>query len=165
MKTTKRPFCIDRRKFLTAGAAAAAAGCNANKNPWRFFTEAEAQTLAAICDQIVPADEDPGAAWAGAVAYIDRQLMGHFKEHQTAYRKGIATADQLSGGNFASLSKESQMVLLQKMEKSKDTAAFVSLAVTHTMQGFYGSPRHGGNRDFASWRMLGVPSSPVRGRA
>jgi len=24
------------------------------------------------------------------------------------------------------------------------------------MQGFYGNPRHGGNRDYASYRMLGL---------
>ena len=50
------------------------------------------------------------------------------------------------------------------MEKAPESRAFFDLAVTHAMQGFYGSPRHGGNRDFASWRMLGVPVSPVRGR-
>ncbi len=38
------------------------------------------------------------------------------------------------------------------------------MVLAHTMQGFYGSPRHGGNRDYASWRMLRVPASPVRGR-
>jgi gluconate 2-dehydrogenase gamma chain len=32
------------------------------------------------------------------------------------------------------------------------------------MQGFYGDPRHGGNRDRVSWKMLGVPYPPVRGR-
>jgi gluconate 2-dehydrogenase gamma chain len=30
------------------------------------------------------------------------------------------------------------------------------MVVDHTMQGFYGSPAHGGNRDEASWKMLGV---------
>ena len=39
------------------------------------------------------------------------------------------------------------------------------MVVAHTMQGFYGSPRHGGNREAMSWRMLGVPDPPVRGRA
>ncbi len=38
------------------------------------------------------------------------------------------------------------------------------MVLDHCMQGFYGSPRHGGNKDYASWRMLGVPVSPVRGR-
>jgi gluconate 2-dehydrogenase gamma chain len=34
----------------------------------------------------------------------------------------------------------------------------------HCMQGYYGSPRHGGNRDFASWKMLGLPYPQVVGR-
>jgi len=33
------------------------------------------------------------------------------------------------------------------------------------MQGYYGSPRHGGNRDAISWRMLGLDEPPLRGRA
>jgi hypothetical protein len=33
------------------------------------------------------------------------------------------------------------------------------------MQGYYGSPRHGGNKNWASWRMLKIPTAPVRGRA
>jgi gluconate 2-dehydrogenase gamma chain len=161
----KRPHFPNRRQFLAAGAVAAAAGCGTNKSPWRFFTEAEAQTLAMICDQIIPADQDPGAAWAGVVNYIDRQLMGRYKEHQQVYREGIASANRLAGGSFATVSKERQFALLQKMmKKDKETSPFFSLAITHTMQGFYGNPRHGGNRDFVSWRMLGVPASPVRGR-
>jgi len=30
--------------------------------------------------------------------------------------------------------------------------------------GFYGDPRHGGNKDRVSWRMLGVADPPIRGR-
>jgi gluconate 2-dehydrogenase gamma chain len=28
------------------------------------------------------------------------------------------------------------------------------LAVDRTMQGFYGAPRHGGNKDYASFKMM-----------
>jgi gluconate 2-dehydrogenase gamma chain len=41
---------------------------------------------------------------------------------------------------------------------------FFYLMLTHTRQGFYGDPRHGGNRDMASWKMLNLPTPPVRGR-
>jgi gluconate 2-dehydrogenase gamma chain len=33
------------------------------------------------------------------------------------------------------------------------------------MEGYYGAPRHGGNRDAVSWRMLGLDEPPLRGRA
>ena len=38
------------------------------------------------------------------------------------------------------------------------------MVLDHTLQGYLGSPRHGGNKDYSSWRMLGVPPIPVRGR-
>jgi hypothetical protein len=34
----------------------------------------------------------------------------------------------------------------------------------HAMMGFYGDPRHGGNRERVSWKMLGVADPPIRGR-
>jgi gluconate 2-dehydrogenase gamma chain len=39
------------------------------------------------------------------------------------------------------------------------------MVIAHTMQGYYGDPRHGGNREAVSWCMLGVPVIPIRGRA
>jgi gluconate 2-dehydrogenase gamma chain len=50
------------------------------------------------------------------------------------------------------------------MERNPNTKPFFDMLVAHTMQGFYGDPRHGGNRERASWKMLGVASPPVRGR-
>jgi gluconate 2-dehydrogenase gamma chain len=43
-------------------------------------------------------------------------------------------------------------------------AAFFRLLVDHTMQGFYGSPRHGGNRDYVSYRILVIDYPQVIGR-
>lgn len=157
---------LRRRKFLQIGATAAAAGpiisCTANKSPWRFFTVEEARILEAMVDRIVPADQDPGAAWAGVVLFIDRQLMGFHKPHQPAYRKGLAEV----GKGFADLTPEQRDAALSAMDqKGAPLKPFFDLVVQHTMQGFYGTPRHGGNRDAVSWRMLGVPVPPVRGRA
>ena len=42
---------------------------------------------------------------------------------------------------------------------------FFELVRSHTFEGYYGSPRHGGNRDGVSWRMLALADPPVRGRA
>ena len=32
------------------------------------------------------------------------------------------------------------------------------------MMGFYGDPRHGGNRNRVAWTMIGMPDPPIRGR-
>lgn len=161
----RRSTQVERRKFLVAAlAGGGVAGCRASRGSWRFLTEEEAATLNAICEQIIPADDDPGAAWAGVVRYIDRQLAGHFQEHQKAYREGIAAVNRLAGRRFEELQVAQQQALLKKVEKNKQWAPFFNLVVAHAMQGFYGSPRHGGNRDWISWQMLKIPISPCRGR-
>ena len=175
-------YRLSRRKFLQAAMAVAAAtgagvGCGGSPSPWRFLTVDEARTLAAICDQIIPEDEDPGAAWAGVVNYIDRQLCGPLNRLRNSYRQGIAAVNKSSGAlygaNFAMLTSDKQVELLTLMEqgrarsdlwKGNSSQEFFALLVDQTMQGFYGDPRHGGNRDHASWKMLGIPYPPIRGR-
>lgn len=142
--------------------------CGRSKSPWRFFSMAEARTVEALCGQIVPADRDPGGAQAGAVCFIDRQLTRFYKPLRKTYRQGIAAVDRESlafaGRPFADLTAESQLAVMKRIERKPETKPFFDLLVAHTMQGFYGSPRHGGNRDRASWKMLGVAYPPVRGR-
>ena len=146
-----------RREFLAAVAVGTVA-CGGHPSPWRFLTQNEADILAAVCARIIPADQDPGAVEAGVVDFIDRQLAGFYKAHQKTYRDGLAAL-----GSFTSLSADQQTAALKDLEKKR--APFFDLVLTHTMQGYYGSPRHGGNRDAASWKMLGVPALPIRGRA
>lgn len=139
------------------------AACVVRKSPYRLFSVAEARTLAAICEQIIPADQDPGASWAGVIKYIDRQLAVKFRDQIATYRTGIALADTLAGGDFAAAAPARQFAIITQLEKQ--AKLFFEQVLAHTMQGFYGNPRHGGNRDFASWRMLGISPLPVRGRA
>ncbi len=152
---------MDRRKFIAAGLAGTAVGCGRSKSPWRFFSVEEARTVAAACAHIIPADRDPGAVEAGVVVFIDRQLTRFYKPLQKTYRDGIAAL----GHAFADLPAETQLAVLRRMEQNAGTKPFFDLLVAHTMQGFYGDPRHGGNRERVSWKMLGVASPPVRGRA
>jgi gluconate 2-dehydrogenase gamma chain len=152
------------------GAAATLGGtavsCSSSGGRWRFFTPAEALTIEAICEQIIPRDQDAGARDAGVVHYIDIQLTRHFKPHQVTYRQGLATVDSISqarqGRHFVSLAFAEQTGVLRDVQKY--AKAFFDLIVSHTMQGFYGDPRHGGNRDAVSYKMLALPTPPVRGR-
>ncbi|HOL70469.1 MAG TPA: gluconate 2-dehydrogenase subunit 3 family protein [Bryobacteraceae bacterium] len=164
---------VKRRKFLKIGLAASASGLliscgRTGGGPhWRFFTEEEARTVDAICEQIIPADDFPGASQAGVVNFIDLQLTRHYKKHRAAYRKGVANVEAVSretfGKRFTELEPQQQIEVLTTIEE-KDPA-FFALIRNHTMQGYYGDPRHGGNREWVSWKMLALASPPVRGRA
>ncbi|HEX6805144.1 MAG TPA: gluconate 2-dehydrogenase subunit 3 family protein [Terriglobales bacterium] len=174
-------YQLSRRKFLQAALLAAAAGGSgiacSSSSPWRFLRVEEARTLAAASERIIPTDEDPGAAWAGVVNYIDRQLCGPLRDLQDSYRLGIAAMNRstrlLYHSDFAFLPEAEQVELLTKMEQGQPPRAawqkissseFFSMLVDHTMQGFYGDPRHGGNRGRASWQMVGLSYPPIRGR-
>ena len=63
---------------------------------------------------------------------------------------------------FADLTIEQRFEICKALEAEQ--RPFFDLVLAHTMQGFYGNPRHGGNREYASWRMLGVTPTQVRGR-
>jgi gluconate 2-dehydrogenase gamma chain len=163
----KRSRTLNRRSALSALAAAPLISCGRSGTEYRFFDPAEARALAAFCDRLIPPDGAPGAALAGVVHYIDIQLTRRFKRFQPLYQTGLASLDESArrayGRAFADLDVAVQTALLVAMEQGKDKP-FFDLVLAHTMQGFYGSPRHGGNREGVSWTMLGVPNPPVRGR-
>lgn len=162
---------MNRRTFIETsaltGVVAAGACHQARQSQWRVFTDDEASILAALCDQIIPPDDFPGAAEAGAVEYIDRQLSGHFRDLRNLYRTGLAAANELSlqqfGRGFTAATFEQQTLITRRLEGEQPQ--FFTQLLNHTMQGFYGSPRHGGNRDAVSWHMLGLDEPPLRGRA
>jgi gluconate 2-dehydrogenase gamma chain len=164
---------------ITAVATAAGpmGACIGSLSPWRCLTQHEAGTLEAICERLIPTDKDPGATWAGVVTYIDRQLTGPFRKFRKMYRLGIAGTNATSlamfGKPFAALASTQQDSVLQSMDngqangddwKQVSAKSFFDLVLSHTIQGYYGDPRHGGNRERVSWKMLGLPYPPVRGR-
>jgi gluconate 2-dehydrogenase gamma chain len=168
---------FNRREFIQLAAGAVAAGstvsCGKFVSPWRFLTASEADTLSSLCGQIIPEDQDPGAVSAGAVNYIDVQLSSRLKRMKKVYRQGIAELNDRSfekyGKRFSRLSDQQQIEFLPAIDrdpawKGTSLQRFFRLVVDHSMQGFYGDPRHGGNRNRASWAMLKLPYPPIRGR-
>ena len=174
-------------KIMAAAAGGIAAGVGSAKlvgrlgaapeGPWRVLTPEEALLVEAVSEQIIPADRDPGAKEAGVVNFIDRQLDGPYKRFAVKYRKGLQclaqTSQSMFGKPFVQLSWPDQTRLLQAMDSGKvpkdiwsDPSArdFFNMLRDHTMQGFYGSPRHGGNKNYASYKMLGLEYPRVIGQ-
>ena len=147
---------IDRRLFLLSAASSLYAG------PLVTFSEREAKILEALAEQIVPADDAPGATQAGVVFYIDKQLHGPLKRFAATYQRSIPLFEKFcndrTGKDFTSLPFAEQTALLKIVESkvNPELASFFTTFTDHVMQGYYGSPAHGGNRDEASWKMLQI---------
>ncbi|WP_031500741.1 gluconate 2-dehydrogenase subunit 3 family protein [Bryobacter aggregatus] len=138
---------LRRRDFVALSAIAPAVSAQETV----FFSTGDARWIDALMARIIPADDTPGAREAGCLQYLDKQLNGPLARFATAYRSGLQ-AFQQSFPNFLQAVAEEQDSILQGIEKTP----FFEMLVDHTMQGFYGSPEHGGNREEASWKMLGI---------
>ncbi|HEX5319707.1 MAG TPA: gluconate 2-dehydrogenase subunit 3 family protein [Stellaceae bacterium] len=56
---------------------------------WRYFTAAEAKTVEALVDRLIPPDpETPGGKDCGCAVFIDRQLAGPYGKSEALYMKG-----------------------------------------------------------------------------
>ncbi|MDR2809729.1 MAG: gluconate 2-dehydrogenase subunit 3 family protein [Tannerellaceae bacterium] len=165
---------INRREFIKQGILfygslllLPACRKRPDANAYRVLSAEEAACLIALCEQVIPADDMPGATEAGVVFYIDTVLSSYIPEQLERYREGIRSLQAYcrltQGGVFETLPQEKQIEIMQQMEAGNfpdgtwehiSPQAFLSMVIRHTMQGFYGPPCHGGNKNYASYRML-----------
>jgi gluconate 2-dehydrogenase gamma chain len=175
---------FSRREFirLVSGGTAAVlisfnTACRNKISRWRFLNEGEITLLDAVVEQLIPTDDFPGGRWANVSNFIDKQLDTYYRKHQTAYREGLAalqeTVVRMEGKEFEELSYADQTAILEKMEageftgdywKNHPAANFFDMVRQHSLQGYYGSPAHGGNRDYVSYRMMGLDYPNVIGQ-
>lgn len=133
--------------------------------PFKYFTQAQAACVEAITEQIIPADQDPGAKWAGVVHYIDLSLAGEFAKYRPTYERGLSRLAELtrevSDRSFPDLDFAQQTAILEKLESDAlgtpsgaSGQDFFALVRRQTIEGFFGDPKYGGNRDNVGWKML-----------
>ena len=87
------------------------------------------------------------------------------------FRAGIEAANAWArktyGKDFDRLSEKDRESALKAMEEGKAEFAglgsrmFFDALLQITMEGFFSDPIYGGNRDMASWRMIGYPGLPA----
>ena len=141
-----------------------ARGAAAAQSAFTILTPAEARTMDAFAAQIIPSDADsPGAKEAGAVWFIDRALgPGYFPEFREPVKAGLADLDararrrRKGASGFADLDPGEQVRVMRQVE---DTA-FFSMGRMLSIMGVLADPRHGGNRDHAGARILGIQHQP-----
>jgi gluconate 2-dehydrogenase gamma chain len=154
--------------------AAAAAPAPAHMHPTgeehgAFFNDADAETVAAFAERLMPgAPGKPGARDTGVLNYIDLALAGAYADLQDFYRRGLAQLDaycrKTYGEPFVRLAAERQDEVIAALEAGNAgefgwpaAQAFFNTMRMHTMEGMFADPIYGGNKDFAGWRLIGFP--------
>ena len=133
------------------------------------LTSGERETFDAIASRIWPGtDLDPGAREAGVLQYLEGALSGPYTHLLSVYRAGLADVDRAArarhGRPFVRVSDAEQDAILAAMDRndvpefrSMPPRDFLTLCIDHTMEGVFSDPIHGGNRDFAGWKVVGYP--------
>ena len=117
----------------------------------------EAVELSAIVDQIIPADETPGASETGVVYFIDVALGSFMSDAAPTLRQGLEEIRQKivsaypESTGFSELSFEQQTEILKSVE---DTPMFEKLHFM-TLCGMFCLPAYAGNRENAGWDLIG----------
>ena len=142
----------------------------------RFIPADELTPSGTDCGVAIFVDRQLAGAWGGG----DRMYM------QGPWQKGVATqgyqspltpAEFFRAGiaaanahcrktlqkDFDRLTTDQQIAVLKDMEEGRVTfdavsaQEFFNLLLATAMQGFFGDPIYGGNRDKAAWKMIGFP--------
>jgi len=175
-KLTRREF-IKFAGILAAGLSFLSGCLPTRRSEKKFLSDADISLLSAIAEQIIPTDEWPGGRDAGVVNFMEKQLAGPYRRFQPDYRKGLdamtETCMERHQKRFEALPWDEQTSFLQEMEsglladgawKNGFSRRFFELLRSHSLQGFYGSPRHGGNKNFVSYKMMGLDEFQVIGQ-
>ena len=131
-----------------------------------MLSSQQLRSLQAVVDRIIPADQFPSVWEAGVGDYLLRQLQTELQPRLLAYRAGLDALDReaqiVAGRHFADLDAAMQDEILVWIEAGEVAATWpvkpviwFRMLVEHAMEGYYGDPGNGGNRDAVSWRMIG----------
>ena len=131
-----------------------------------MLTTKQIQILRAALDCLIPPDDFPGGWEAGVGDYLLQQFERDLHPLLEMYRAGLDALDQeaqaRTGRPFNELTLEARTAILEQVEQGQVIIAwpigptdFFRQLVDHSMEGYYGDPGNGGNRDMIAWKMIG----------
>jgi hypothetical protein len=151
---------VSRRELIQSAAFVplAALTLSAQQAAQSALTPEQMKTLVAFIDRLIPHDElGPGAVEAGAQIYIDRVLAGPNANEKAAFIQGLeamdASARKTHGAALADLPAEKRDQVLTEMVNTP----FFNRARRLTLEGMFGDPYYGGNKNFAGWDLIRYP--------
>ena len=139
----------------------------------QFFTAEQAVALEAMLERLLPSDVPagtPGARETRVLRYLDRQLgTPRFPQYRDVFRDGLAALDEIARAKsrvrFHELPTGDQDEILRRVQRGDSqghpaaSVRFFQVTLTLSLEGHWGSPRHGGNHDELAWRSVGIHPS------
>ena len=159
-----------RREVLASAAIVPVGALTSSaqqSEPAGALNPAQLKTLEAFVDRLIPADElGPGALAAGAQNYINVQLAGYLAPEKAGFASGLdaldAYAKRAAGAAFADLSPEKRDEVMTAVDGGKadgftNSRNWVARARRLTLEGTFGDPHYGGNKNGIGWDIIRYP--------
>jgi gluconate 2-dehydrogenase gamma chain len=157
---------ISRRAVIVSAALVPVVALAQTATP-SALSDAQLRLVAAFVDRLIPKDElGPSASESGVPVYINRALGDYLAGEKTAFVEGLEATDALArrtqNAAFADLTAAQQDALLTSMDNGSaegfpTARAFFSRARRLALEGMFGDPYYGGNKNFAGWDLIKYP--------
>jgi gluconate 2-dehydrogenase gamma chain len=164
------PDEISRRAVIVSAAlvpVAALAQPAATPPAPNALSDPQLRLLATIVDRIIPRDDlGPSASESGVPEYINGSLADFLAAEKPAFIAGLEATDAFAHRSqdraFIDLTPEKQDAVLMAMESGSaagfdNARAFFNRVRRLTMEGMFGDPFYGGNKNFAGWDLIKYP--------
>jgi gluconate 2-dehydrogenase gamma chain len=160
---------ISRRAVIVSAALVpvAALTATAQTRAQSGLFDPEVRILAAFVDRLIPKDElGPSASESGVPEYIIGALGDYLAGEKTAFYEGLQATDAFArrsqGREFWDLTPDKQDAVLTAMESGSaegfpNARAFFNRARRLALEGMFGDPYYGGNKNFAGWDLIKYP--------
>jgi gluconate 2-dehydrogenase gamma chain len=153
--------------LVPVAALTAAAQAPATSSTTTALSNDQLRILAAFVDRLIPKDElGPGASESGVPEYINRSLGDYLASEKPAFIEGLEGTDALArrthNAAFVDLTPAQQDALLTAMDNGSaegfaNARAFFNRARRLALEGMFGDPYYGGNKNFAGWDLIKYP--------
>jgi gluconate 2-dehydrogenase gamma chain len=160
---------ISRRTVIASAAIVPIAALTAVSQtpPPSALSDVQLRLVAAFVDRLIPKDElGPGASESGVPEYINRSLGDYLAAEKAMFVEGLEATDAFARRSqerpFVELSSDKQDAVLTAMESGSaggfpNARAFFNRARRLTLEGMFGDPYYGGNKNFAGWDLIKYP--------
>ncbi len=164
------PGEISRRTVIASAAIVPVAALTAAAQtppPPSALSDSQLRLLAAIVDRIIPKDDlGPSASESDVPIYINRALADYLAGEKPAFIEGLEATDALArrthNAAFIDLTPEQRDAVLTAMDNGTadgfpNARGFFNRARRLAMEGMFGDPYYGGNKNFAGWDLIKYP--------
>jgi len=136
--------------------------------PATVFSAEQRGILDALVGRLIPNDENgPGAVECGVPEYIDRCLADYLAAEKAAFFEGLSSLDAFArssqGVAFVELAPDKQDAMLMAIESNQPPGlfGFFNRARRLTLEGMFGDPIYGGNKNYAGWDLIRYPGAKL----